>query len=352
MKKVLKIIGRILLVLLIIFILLTIVCFFIDKSARKKDAALLEKDGFVNLVSAGDYKMNVNIYGDGKTKIVAMPGSGDSGFSVDMKKFSEHLDDDISLIVVSRPGYGITEETKSKITTEYIVESTRTALKNAGVEAPYILMPHSLSGIYGTYWENTYPDELSGVIFLDSITSAEDEIPEHGVPRFMQKAGMFLFRFYHHSGLSRAVDAISGGDSDDEYAKDYEAFYNVQQMRSFSQEILNYNAIMRTAWSSIKANDIPKIYITTEYETLDDIKEMYKFYDSELDEEEANSIYESEVTNQSEWKKDHIKKRDEYIENVGNCEKINIPGSHFIYEQKPDELAKVIENFITKNINK
>ena len=35
MKKVLKIIGRILLVLLIIFILLTIVCFFIDKSARK-----------------------------------------------------------------------------------------------------------------------------------------------------------------------------------------------------------------------------------------------------------------------------------------------------------------------------
>ena len=233
-----------------------------------------------------------------------------------------------------------------------IVESTRTALKNAGVEAPYILMPHSLSGIYGTYWENTYPDELSGVIFLDSNTSAEDEIPEHGIPRFMQKAGMFLFRFYHHSGLSRAVDAISGGDSDDEYAKDYEAFFNVQQMRSFSQEILNYNAIMRTAWSSIKANDIPKIYITTEYETLDDIKEMYKFYDSELDEEEANSIYESEVTNQSEWKKDHIKKKDEYIENVGNCEKINIPGSHFIYEQKPDELAKVIEDFITKNINK
>ena len=53
--------------------------------------------------------------------------------------FDFQIDDDISLVVVSRPGYGLCTETDKEVTTEYIVESTRTALKNAGIQAPYVL---------------------------------------------------------------------------------------------------------------------------------------------------------------------------------------------------------------------
>ena len=131
------------------------------------------KDGFVNLVSAGSFDMNMNIYGDGKHKVIAMPGSGDAAFTVDMKMLSEHLSDDISLIVTPRPGYGLCTDTDEELTTELVVEGTRTALKNAGIEPPYILMPHSMGGLYGTYWESNYPDEVSGVIFLDSVNSVD-----------------------------------------------------------------------------------------------------------------------------------------------------------------------------------
>ena len=184
MKKVIKtffkVIGWILLILLILFVVLTIIFACMKKSLRQKNMDILEADGFVNLVSAGDFDMNVNIFGDGKYKIIAMPASWDYGLPVEMKQLSEYLDDDISIVAVTRPGYGISGETKKDVTTEYIVDSTRTALKNAGVEAPYILMAHSMSGPYVTYWENKYPEEVSGVIFRNSISSAEEEMPEKG----------------------------------------------------------------------------------------------------------------------------------------------------------------------------
>lgn len=326
-------------------ILALIVCFFYQRSAQKKDRELLEKDGFVNLVSAGDFDMNINIYGDGAHKIIAMPGSGDAEFPAGMKMFSEYLGDDISLVVVSRPGYGLCEETDHEITTEYIVESTRTALKNAGVEEPYILMPHSMSGIYATYWENTYPDEISGVVFLDSINEADEAIEIPGPARVLFR----IYQFFGKAGVSRAVTEIAGISTDDvygSYQKDAEALAGVNVTGASScyyPEIKNYGSNMETAWSSIKSNDIPKIYISTNFATADDAKEYLTYVYGEADEEEANQRF---ANKQSDEQVEYRQKRSEYIEKLGNCEEINIPGSHFIYEQKPQECAAVIEDFI------
>jgi len=345
MKKASKIITRIFLVLLILIVLMLIVCFFYQKSAQKKDRELLEKDGFVNLVSAGDYNMNINIFGDGKYKIIAMPGSGDAEFPAGMKLFSEYLSDDFSLIVVSRPGYGLCEESKKESTTEYIVESTRTALKNAGIETPYVLMPHSMSGIYATYWENTYPDEISGVIFLDSVNSAEKEAEIPASSKFLLR----VFQFFGKAGLSRAVTDIANINTEDVYGSyqdDANALSGVsvtQASSCYLSEIINFNSNMKTAWSSIKTNNIPKIYISTNFSSVDDAREYLIYVYGEADEEQAKQRFAEE---QSEEQIEYRRKRSEYIQKLGNCEEINISGSHFIYEQKPDECAEVIENFM------
>lgn len=344
MKKVFKIAGRVFLVILIVIILALIVCFFYQRSAQKKDRELLEKDGFVNFVSAGDFDMNINIYGSGTHKLIAMPGSGDAEFPVGMKLFSEYLGDDVSLVVVSRPGYGLCEETDHEITTEYIVESTRTALKNAGVGEPYILMPHSMSGIYATYWENTYPDEISGVIFLDSINEADEAIEMPGIARVLFR----IYQFFGKAGVLRAVTGVNTEDVYGNYQKDAEALAGVNVTEAsgcYYSEIKNFGPNMETAWSSIKSNDIPKIYISTNFATVDDAKEYLAFVYGETDDEEADQRFADEQSNEQI---EYRKKRSEYIKKLGNCEEINIPGSHFIYEQKPEECAAVIEDFIDR----
>ena len=348
MKKILKVIGILLLILLILLLLAVCGCFIYQKSAQKKDRALLEEGGYCNLVSAGDYEMNVNIFGDGKYKIIAMPGNGDVWFPVDMKQFSAHLDDDISLVVVSRPGYGLCTETDKEVTTEYIVESTRTALKNAGVEAPYILMPHSLSGIYGTYWESTYPDEISGVIFLDSVNEAS---------LLSDGAGMgdsAAYRLFSKSGLARMYIDLSGylrgimSRKFGENTKYATAFYTVRDIelsKSAVSERRNDASNRKTAWASIQSNDIPKIYISTNWQTLDDVREYMIFEKGQADEAEAEEwMADEEGAEETEYRRN----RSEYIRKVGNCEEINIPGSHFIYEQKPDEVADAIRSLIER----
>ena len=57
----------------------------------------------------------------------------------------------------------------------------------------------------------------------------------------------------------------------------------------------------------------------------------------------AKSRYEDVMSDEQE---NYRQNRSMYIEKLGNCKEINIPGSHFIYEEKPEECAKVINDFI------
>lgn len=52
-------------------------------------------------------------------------------------------------------------------TVENITEELRTALSAADIKAPYVLIPHSISGIYATYYANTYPQEVKAIIGID-----------------------------------------------------------------------------------------------------------------------------------------------------------------------------------------
>ena len=102
---------------------------------------------------------------------------------------------------------------------------------------------------------------------------------------------------------------------------------------------------MKTAWDSIQTNDIPKVYITNDYETLEDAKEYLLFIYGEVDEELARELFEE---TQSEEHKEHRKKISEYCKSLGNCEEVNIPASHDISDQKPEEFVKEVEKLIDR----
>ena len=41
------------------------------------------------------------------------------------------------------------------------------ALDKAGIQDPYVLCPHSLSGLEALYWAQKYPDEVEAIVGLD-----------------------------------------------------------------------------------------------------------------------------------------------------------------------------------------
>ena len=342
MKKVWKVIRTILLILLIIVILLITACFLYQQHAHKLDKACLEDCGLVHLYDAGDYKMNICKFGEGAHQIIVMPGSGDAEFTADMRDFAAHLRDDISLVVVTRPGYGICEETDAEITAKYIVDSTRTALKNAGIEAPYTLMPHSMSGMYATFWEYTYPEEIDGMIFLDTINPAT---PEDTEEEQKQQRTPLPDQVLYKLGVYRTLNDLFVSSDRDEFTSLYN--YNPKEYsRSIINESLNFNQNMRTAWELVKTDEIPKCFVTTDFETIADAE---AFVTALYDEPNPEAAQERWDAQQTDDQKAYREKRAQYIETIGNCEVINIPGSHFIYNQKPEEVAAVIADFVDKN---
>lgn len=69
-------------------------------------------------------------------------------------------------------------ETSKPRTCKNYVEEIRTALSQAGFEAPYVLMPHSISSVYSEYYASKYPEEVEAVISLDGTpTVIYEEMP-------------------------------------------------------------------------------------------------------------------------------------------------------------------------------
>jgi pimeloyl-ACP methyl ester carboxylesterase len=58
-------------------------------------------------------------------------------------------------------------ETRSVLTGEEIAHELRAALRNAGIDPPYILCGQSLGGVYNRLFASLYPDEVAGMVLLD-----------------------------------------------------------------------------------------------------------------------------------------------------------------------------------------
>ena len=79
----------------------------------------------------------------------------------------EKLSKDYKVVVLEYFGYSGSDITSDERTNAAIVQEIRTALCKLNINPPYILMPHSMSGLYSLYYANNYPSEVSGIIGID-----------------------------------------------------------------------------------------------------------------------------------------------------------------------------------------
>ncbi|MBU3099431.1 MULTISPECIES: alpha/beta fold hydrolase [Clostridium] len=162
LKKTLKILKKIIVVILALLTIISIV------GQVRKD---LEKDDVNHLgtlVKVDGKKIHVYSEGVGKKTIVLMPGLGSIAPSIDFKPLIKELKKDFKVVVVEPFGYGFSDETPKERSVENIVAETRAALKEANIVGTYILMPHSVSGIYAQYYAAVYPKEVEAIIMMDT----------------------------------------------------------------------------------------------------------------------------------------------------------------------------------------
>ncbi|OYY74842.1 MAG: alpha/beta hydrolase [Gammaproteobacteria bacterium 28-57-27] len=78
------------------------------------------------------------------------------------------LSSDTTTFTYNRPGYGESDSTTTPRDGSHIVDELRALLKNKGLKPPYILVGHSLGGLYMQLFARRYPDEVSALVLVDS----------------------------------------------------------------------------------------------------------------------------------------------------------------------------------------
>lgn len=138
-----------------------------------------ELDPYGQLVDVDGKKMNVAIFGDGDETIVLTPGAGTASPVADFAPVINGLKDDYRLIVVEPFGYGLSDQADTPRTTENIVREIHEAVASVGAEN-YVLMGHSITGLYGLSYTNLYPDEVTAFVGIDTSVPEQpgmDQVP-------------------------------------------------------------------------------------------------------------------------------------------------------------------------------
>lgn len=264
-KKVLKIFIIIFIILIVLSTIINQILFRVEKSKYSIYGQYVEVD---------DKEMYISILGEGENTIVILPGSGCVGSTVLYRPLAKELAKNNKVIIVEYFGYGFSDDTNKDRSAENIVEETRKALSKVCPEEEYILMPHSISGIYSLYWSIQYPEEIKAIIGLDMTVAQLEDENNIDWELFKQKAGITKENYYNRSyplilnplvkemGIMRWVNNIYNKDS---YTtlKSFN-LYSEQELQVLKKEYNRYPsmAILKEYHKDMTNNNIKKLQNT------------------------------------------------------------------------------------------
>lgn len=360
-KNIKKIVLIIITAIIVLAVLFLGIVFSVHTVKSNKELELLKEKGYYNPVSVGEYNLNVAKFGNenGKHTIVCMAGLGVGDYCVSMRKTTACLETDNLVVFVDRAGYGLSDDTNAEMTLEYIVEDYRKALKNAGIESPYILLPHSIGGAYATWWASKYPEEIEAVVFVDGSELNADAF-EGDEEYHTANIGDRLSAMLAKMGLSRLVIhnyyyPLPDNYSDEEkYLSDALNLLTVDSIATSNEwGLMPQNA--QQAFNEIITNDVPKIYICSSWgiDNWDTMSEYYEWVNHQIEKNNLDMPMWKNIDDEDKRKKildAYEEARQDilypYLEKMGNCQYAALGGDHYIFEQKPEECGKIIKDFV------
>ena len=216
MKKFFKFIGKALLVLLIVLVLALAVIFIYNRIKMKQEEPLLAEP-LGQLIEVDGHNMCIYTEGEGDHTLLFLSGSGTAAPILDFKSLYSLLKDDYRIVVIEKYGYGFSDIVDTERSFDTILRQDREVLAKAGIEGPFILCPHSMSGLEAIMWAQDYPEEVEAIVGLDMVLPRTyDDFDFEGILRYEKLAAfareMGIVRFYYSD--SSLPSALSKEDKE------------------------------------------------------------------------------------------------------------------------------------------
>ncbi len=117
-------------------------------------------------IEAGGHKLHIRCTGSGSPTVVFEAGAG--AFSLDWWNVQAEVSKFTRACSYDRAGFAWSEPGPTPRTGDRIAEELHALLNNAGEKPPYLMVGHSFGGIYVRIFQSKYPNEVAGVVLVDS----------------------------------------------------------------------------------------------------------------------------------------------------------------------------------------
>lgn len=308
MNKIIKKGLKIILLILAIFVGLIIIWSITNQILNVIEKKKAPPMG--DFVTVDNKKMSVYCKGEGKHTILLMSGLGTTAPILDFKPLIDKLSVNNKVVVVEPFGYGWSDLTDKERSVDNIIEEMRIALKAKNILGPYVLMPHSVSGIYATYYSNKYPDEVSGIVGIDCTLPSQlkyfEEKDSGNLPVYSKLVCPL--------GISRVITIISPNtfiskNIDNTYSNENLQMQKIISARQgYNKTIINetnyINKNIETTLDMKFDSDLPLLFFTTpesKRKHRDDGKTSVSFYKTYITNDNCQQVMEMDGTHYLHW---------------------------------------------------
>ena len=127
------------------------------------------------LIDVGGHRLHLSCTGAGTPTVVLEPGAGEMSSSLGW--ITPAVARDTRVCVYDRAGRGWSEPADTAQDGAQIATDLHTLLQRGHVPGPYVLAGHSFGGLYVLTFAARYPDEVAGMVLVDSTAPASAANP-------------------------------------------------------------------------------------------------------------------------------------------------------------------------------
>lgn len=125
------------------------------------------------LVNVGNRRMNIYCSGSGSPTVILDAGLG--GSTLDWRLVQPRIAQHTRVCSYDRAGMGFSAPASSSRDAGAVVSDLHALLTRAGIAPPYVLVGHSIAGLYVRLYADRYPRDVVGLVLIDPSVEYQDQ---------------------------------------------------------------------------------------------------------------------------------------------------------------------------------
>jgi pimeloyl-ACP methyl ester carboxylesterase len=214
------------------------------------------------LYDVGGHRLHLNCSGSGSPTVVLENGLGD--MSATWTRITAEVSRTARVCAYDRAGQGWSDDVEMPQDGLTIAADLHTLLARAGESGPYVLVGHSAGGPYAMTYAAQYPDEVAGMVLLDSMSPDEfADLPGFAGEQSMMSRGLGVLPSLTRLGAGRVLPTSAWSSLPEPAASQVQAFAaSARGMRNMRDEQSMYRTVFDQAKALTSLDGKPLVVVT------------------------------------------------------------------------------------------